>query len=196
MLALQDRVKCLEWPGQAIMKITESREVEEGGVICHRVITQSLSKEISPCDCWPVGGAEAPHWYGGGESLVSSWPLGRDSLNMTPFVTGDEQRRMWGNVIRKFFINSKGISINVDTESPLSVSLGRELCFQASYSEFPYYYHRDNLPSLNYTLCTGANIQQVYQSHLAPFWYCGPVIAVLAVSTVRCIAGRATRTQI
>ena len=175
MLSLQDPVKCLEWPGQAIMKITEIKGEEEGGVICHRVITQSLSKEISPCDCWPVGGAGAPHWYGGGESLVSSWPLGRDSLNMTPFVTGDEQRRMWGNVIRKFFINSKGISINVDTESPLSVSLGRELCFQASYSEFPYYYHRDNLPSLNYTLCTGANIQQVYQSHLAPFWYCSPV---------------------
>ena len=170
LFCLQDPVKCLEWPGKAILKITERREEEEG-VICHRVVTQSLSKEISPCDCWPVGGSQAPHWYGGGESLLSSWPLGRDTLNMTPFVTGDEQRRMWGNVIRKFFINSKGISINVDTESPLSVSLGRELCFQASYSEFPYYYHRDNLPSLNYTICTGANINQLYHSHLAPFWY-------------------------
>ena len=175
MLSLQDPVKCLEWPGQAIMKITEIRgeegEEETGGVICHRVVTQSLSKEISPCDCWPVGGPGAPHWYGGGESLVSSWPLGRDSLNMTPFVTGDEQRRLWGNVIRKFFINSKGISIKVENDSPLSVSLnGQSLCFQASYSEFPYYYHSENLPSLNYTICTAGNVKKVYESHLRPFW--------------------------
>ena len=165
-------VKCLEWPHRAVMTI--SRREEESEVTCHRVVTQSLSKEISPCDCWPVGGPGDPSWYGGGESLVSSWPLGHNTLNMTPFVTGDEQKTVWGNVIRKFFINSKGISINVENDIPLSVSLndkdGPALCFQASYNQFPYYYHSDNLPSLNYTICTGDNINKVYQSQLTPFW--------------------------
>ena len=163
-------MKCLEWPHKAVMKITQS-QMEDTDVICHRVVTQSLSKDISPSDCWPVGGAEDPHWYGGGESLQSGWPLGRANLNMTPFVTGDDQKTMWGNVIRKFFINSKGISIKVENDSPLPVSLnGGALCFQASYSEFPYYYHSENLPSLNYTICTAGNVKKVYESHLRPFW--------------------------
>ena len=32
---------------------------------------------------------------------------------------------------------------------------------QASYNEFPYFYHRYTLPSLNYTVCTDGDIQQV-----------------------------------
>ena len=61
-------------------------------------------------------------------------------------VTGDEEQTEWGNVIKKFFINSKGLSITVDDATPLSVSLNDEglpgLCLKANFDDFPYYYHR------------------------------------------------------
>ena len=91
-----------------------------------------------------MGGASG-HWYGGGESLVSQWPLDGGHISMSPFVTGDEDRTMWGNVIKKFFINSRGVSIHIADQTPLSVSLNdgdNSLCLQASYDEFPYFYHR------------------------------------------------------
>ena len=96
---------------------------------------------------------------------------------MSPFVTGDEDQTMWGNVIRKFFINSQGLSIHIGDETPLSVSLNDnntgvgELCLEASFNEFPYYYHKYNLPVLNYSVCTGDNVKQVYESQLPEnFW--------------------------
>ncbi len=125
-------------------------------------------------------GGEHGHWYGGGESLVSEWPLDQGSISMEPFVTGDEDQTMWGNVIRKFFINSRGLSIRIADSSPLSVSLNdnsgaREragaLCLEASFNQFPYYYHRYELPVLNYTVCTGGNIKDVYSSQMTrSFW--------------------------
>ena len=82
---------------------------------------------------------------------------------------------MWGNVIRKYFINSRGLSINIADETPLSVSLNdgpeQGLCFQASFNEFPYYYHRYSLPVLNYSVCTDGDIKHVYESQLTrSFW--------------------------
>ena len=137
-------------------------------------------QETFPCDCWPVGG-EHGHWYGGGESLVSEWPLDRGKINMEPFVTGDEDQTMWGNVIRKFFINSRGLSLRIADSSPLSVSLNDDaesgearagaLCLEASFNQFPYYYHRYELPVLNYTVCTATDIREVYTSQMTgSFW--------------------------
>ena len=136
-----------------------------------------MFQETFPCDCWPVGG-EHGHWYGGGESLVSQWPLDQGRITMEPFVTGDEDQTMWGNVIRKFFINSRGLSLSIADESPLSVSLNDDtgtragaLCLEASFNQFPYYYHRYDLPVLNYTVCTDGNIQEVYESQMTKsFW--------------------------
>ena len=137
-------------------------------------------QETFPCDCWPVGG-EHGHWYGGGESLVSEWPLDRGKIRMEPFVTGDEDQTMWGNVIRKFFINSRGLSLRIADSSPLSVSLNDDaesgearagaLCLEASFNQFPYYYHRYELPVLNYTVCTDTDIREVYTSQMTgSFW--------------------------
>ena len=42
---------------------------------------------------------------------------------------------------------------------------------QASYNEFPYYYHDTSLPVLNYTVCTNGDIKHVYESQLPrSFW--------------------------
>jgi len=172
----KEGVKCLEWKNRVKLEMMME---EKGGVTCHRVMWTALNKDTSPIDCWPVGPSNG-HWYGGGESLMSKWPLDNGHIKLSPFVTGDEDQTEWGNVIRKFFINSQGISITIEDETPLSVSLNdqdneagghRGLCFQANFDDFPYYYHRFNLPVLNYTVCTDGNLQQVYQSQLVKsFW--------------------------
>jgi len=171
-----DNVKCLEWKNRVKLEMMKE---ERDGVTCHRVMWTALNKENFPIDCWPVGPLNG-HWYGGGESLVSKWPLDNGRIKMSPFVTGDEDQTEWGNVIRKFFINSQGISITIEDDTPLSVSLNdqaneddghRGLCFRASFDDFPYYYHRYSLPVLNYSVCTDGNVKQVYESQLVKsFW--------------------------
>merc|ERR1712142_10660 len=169
-------VKCLEWKNRVKLEMMMEKR---GGLTCHRVMWTALNKNTSPIDCWPVGPYHG-HWYGGGESLVSKWPLDNGRIKLSPFVTGDEDQTEWGNVIRKFFINSQGISITIEDDTPLSVSLNDEhnvagghrgLCFQANFDDFPYYYHRFNLPVLNYTVCTDGNVKEVYESQLVKsFW--------------------------
>lgn len=119
--------------------------VEVGDLTCHRLSWQALSESTTPIDCWPVGEG-AGHWYGGGESLGSRWPLDKGHIRMTPFVTGDEDRTEWGNVIKKYFINSRGVSISIEDATPLSVSINDGdlpgLCLKANFDDFPYFYHR------------------------------------------------------
>merc|ERR1712142_1276234 len=169
-------VKCLEWKNRVKLEMMMEKR---GGLTCHRVMWTALNKNTSPIDCWPVGPSHG-HWYGGGESLVSKWPLDNGQIQLSPFVTGDEDQTEWGNVIRKFFINSQGISITIEDDTPLSVSLNDQaneddghsgLCFRASFDDFPYYYHRYSLPVLNYTVCTDGNVKEVYESQLVKsFW--------------------------
>jgi len=166
----KEGVKCLEWKNRVKLEMMlEERE----GVTCHRVMWTALDKDMSPMDCWPVGASNG-HWYGGGESLMSKLPLDNGRIKLSPFVTGDEDQTEWGNVIRKFFINSKGISITIEDDTPLSVSLNDDhdgLCLQANFDDFPYYYHRFKLPVLNYTVCTDGNMKQIFESQLVKsFW--------------------------
>ena len=172
----KEGVKCLEWKKRAKLVMEELEE--QDGATCHRVIWTALNKDTSPMDCWPVGPLNG-HWYGGGESLMSKWPLDNGRIKLSPFVTGDEDQTEWGNVIRKFFINSHGVSITIEDGTPLSVSLNDNetagpnngLCFQANFDDFPYYYHRFNLPVLNYTVCTDGNMKQIFESQLSKsFW--------------------------
>lgn len=126
-------VKCLEWPDRAVMTMTKlDTDDNDDGVTCHRVVWTSLTRTSLPRDCWPLSAEH--HWYGGGETLASGWPH-QGQFGMTPFVTGDGDRTVWGNVIRKYWLNSRGVSITVSDDTPLSVSLNQDpnnpsLCLQ------------------------------------------------------------------
>ncbi|XP_023329548.1 myogenesis-regulating glycosidase isoform X5 [Eurytemora carolleeae] len=170
-LSDQDNVRCIEWKDHARLHIAR---LDVKGLSCHRLTWQALSEHISPQDCWPVGEG-AGHWYGGGESLSSRWPLDQGHINMSPFVTGDEDQTEWGNVIKKYFINSRGLSLMVEDTTPLSVSLNDQghsgLCLKAHFDDFPYFYHRLDLPFLNYTVCSDGNLGEIYDGQLSrSFW--------------------------
>jgi hypothetical protein len=95
---------------------------------------QSLSSSVSPTDCFPFGDDHG-HWYGGGESLQASWPLEAGHIAEAPFVTGDEGQTEWGNAIKKYFANSRGVVLTIADHTPLYVSINKHhgLCIQARY---------------------------------------------------------------
>lgn len=67
----------------------------------------SLNPLINPMDCfdWSAGG----HWYGGGQARNMTWPAELGVAKLSPFITGDVTEQQWGNVLQRYFLNSKGI---------------------------------------------------------------------------------------
>ena len=147
--------KCLEWHKKAKWTI-QHQILNEGDINCYHMVWQSLHPSISPRDCFPFHEGQGGHWYGGGESLPALWPLNKGHIEHSPFITGDEGQTEWGNSIKKYFANSNGVVMNISDDTPLFVSIDDHhgLCIQAKYDEFAYFY-QDNLPRLNYTICTG-----------------------------------------
>ena len=79
---------CLEWKNLARLNITH--EFLAGGANCYSLSWQSLSPEVSPMDCYPIGEEDQGHWYGGGESRGGKWPLDEGHIALSAFITGDE----------------------------------------------------------------------------------------------------------
>jgi hypothetical protein len=85
-------MKCLEWKNLARLNITH--QFLDGEAHCYSLAWQSLSPDVSPIDCFPLGDEFQGHWYGGGESLRGAWPLDKGHIELSAFVTGDEVRHL------------------------------------------------------------------------------------------------------
>lgn len=63
-----------------------------------------------------------------------AWPVELGRVEMSPFITGHIGHHRWGAVLKRYFINSKGVAISVDPQSALYVSInaGKEnrLCLK------------------------------------------------------------------
>nr|XP_018915739.1 PREDICTED: uncharacterized family 31 glucosidase KIAA1161 isoform X1 [Bemisia tabaci] len=152
---------CKEWMNRARLYLN----YQENGpdLRCYKISWSSLSKDYYPTDCYEEGGKYG-HWYGGGRTLGMAWPVELGRVEMSPFVTGHVERHRWGSVLRRYFINSRGVAITVDPQTPLYVSInaGKEsrLCLQARHDDFAYIL--SGLPQLNYTLCTASNMKTLH----------------------------------
>ncbi|KAK6631555.1 hypothetical protein RUM44_006083 [Polyplax serrata] len=151
---------CMEWMHRARLYLRFRSP--HPGVRCYQITWQSLNYYVNPTDCfdWSRGG----HWYGGGQVQNMTWPAQLGIIKLSPFITGDIAHQQWGNVLQRYFLNSKGVSISVDQETPLYVALDtfsneKRFCLQARYDNFVYYYHNTVLPVLNYSICTSNNIK-------------------------------------
>uniref|UniRef100_A0A1B6CHQ1 Glycoside hydrolase family 31 N-terminal domain-containing protein n=1 Tax=Clastoptera arizonana TaxID=38151 RepID=A0A1B6CHQ1_9HEMI len=105
--------------------------------------------------------------YGGGRTLGMAWPVELGKVELSPFVTGHIGRHRWGSVLQRYFINSRGVAIFVDPETPLYVSINDDkstrLCLQGRHDDFAYIASNE-LPQLNYTLCTSTNMKLLHSS--------------------------------
>lgn len=165
---------CMEWMGRARLYL---RYEEEGNFRCYHINWKALAHDVFPTDCFDLtsAGGSVSHWYGGGHAAGMRWPLEAGRVSWAPFLTGDSGRRdhQWGNVLKRFFISSKGVAITVNPRTPLHVAANQyndgELCLQAKYDDFAFVRPTPSSAAwLNYTLCTVStgNMRELHQ-HLS-----------------------------
>ncbi|KAK9296267.1 hypothetical protein QLX08_009689 [Tetragonisca angustula] len=159
----QDSV-CLEWLQQARLYLAHTKHAD---MHCYHITWQSLNSYYSPKDCFDWS-PKRGHWYGGGQVQNMPYPLERGRLELSPFVTGDITKHPFGNVLKRYFLNSKGATILVDPETPLYVSINanrsNNFCLQAKHDAFAYINHLTPLPQLNYTICATDNMKILHSS--------------------------------
>ncbi|XP_046432463.1 myogenesis-regulating glycosidase [Neodiprion fabricii] len=152
---------CLEWLQQTRLYLSHTDRDQES-THCYHITWQSLSPSYNPKDCFDWS-PKRGHWYGAGQTQNMAYPLEKGASDSSAFVTGDIKKHAFGNVLRRYFLNSKGATIVVDPESPLYVSINakgsQDFCIEAKYDSFAYINHLTPLPQLNYTVCASDNIK-------------------------------------
>lgn len=152
---------CLEWMERARLYLNTYEINPE--VRCYSLNWISLSESIEPTDCFDIS-SQNTHWYGGGQTAENAWPLDKGNHEFAPFITGRINKHRWGNVLKRYFINSKGAAIIVDNETPLYVAIEqkKELCLKAKFDDFAFANRITPLPHLNYSVCTSANTTELH----------------------------------
>lgn len=157
---------CLEWMHRARLHMRMFHWPTDDSIRCYNVHWMSLRSGIEPTDCYGSTPNKNGHWYGGGQTAETAWPLNNARHDFAPFVTGMVEKHEWGNVLRRYFINSKGVAILVDENTPLYVSINHndsnQFCLRAKFDYFSYVNHMTEFPHLNYTICTGTNMTQLH----------------------------------
>ncbi|XP_014207485.1 myogenesis-regulating glycosidase isoform X2 [Copidosoma floridanum] len=183
---------CLEWLGHSRLYLGHTRR---DAANCYHVTWQALGAGLQTRDCFDWSPRRG-HWYGAGQIRGLAYPLEQGRLEpAAPFITGDVRRHPFGNVLKRYFLNSKGVTISVDPETPLYVSIGTgagrnerdgqqrandddddddvELCLSARHDDFAYINHRTELPQLNYTICAADNMRSLHASMAEKFLWDG-----------------------
>lgn len=157
----EDGSLCLEWMNRARLYMNFYDFGSD--VKCYNLQWVSLSDNLAPTDCFDMSDA---HWYGGGQTAESAWPLEKGSHFYQPFITGNIEMHEWGNVLKRYFINSKGMAIIIDNETPLYISIKdfpkKEFCLRAQYDNFAFFNKFTSTAQLNYSMCTSTNMSQLH----------------------------------
>lgn len=138
---------------------------------CHQISWTSLSRDFTPHDCFTLRG---PSWFGGSLLSTQHMPLQYADVPMQPYITNDilfktkvdkDRTNVYGNVVERFWINSNGVGIVVDSSVPLHVSLNESgsnmLCFKGDYNDSPFPNPNYEAPTLNYTVCKKDNVRRI-----------------------------------
>ncbi|CAB3363493.1 Hypothetical predicted protein [Cloeon dipterum] len=153
---------CLEWMRYARL-VMRYELFDDEDVRCYHIKWQALSHHHHPTDCfdWSLGKG---HWYGGGLAAGGAWPLEDGHIRMAPFVTGSIPEHAWANVLQRYFLNSKGVALIINNESPLYVDStdDKKICIKARHDDFAYVYHKTDMPLLNYSICTAPDVKQLH----------------------------------
>lgn len=120
--------ECWEWSKTAKLHVTLDTKLKGNAgqefqtARCYNFRWESLNENFHPTDCFNIGD-DRGKWFGGGLLKNSSWQLEESKFNFTPFITGDIRYHQWGNAMRRYFINSLGVAIEVDESTPLHIAM-------------------------------------------------------------------------
>lgn len=135
-------------------------------VRCYKIRWETLINDYLPTDCFNIG-HERGQWFGGGLTKNKDWPLDSAKIPFGPFVTGDAVTHQWGNAIKRYFLNSLGVAIEVDADTPLYISINDEykdqFCLRAANDDFAFV-NTTNRPQLKYRICTGDDMKILHHS--------------------------------
>lgn len=152
---------CLEWMGRARLYLDFNQLKPD--VKCYNLHWTALSQNIYPTDCFDM---TQTHWYGGGQTAESAWPLEKGGHDFHPFITGKVTKHEYGNVLKRYFLSSKGAAILIGDSTPLYVSISEneELCLRAKFDDFSYVNHVTPTAQLNYSICVGSNMTHLHSN--------------------------------
>lgn len=152
---------CLKWKYRAKLKIF--RRYTSSDVQCFRIEWESYTEKRLK-DCFLL---EESSWYGIGESYPQLWPLQKWKKIKSPFVTGNPYRNAFGSVLERYWLTSSGVSITVDNDVPLYMSINEDtgkMCIESTFDGYPYkQLNKSQMPFLRYDLCAGNDIRTVHE---------------------------------
>ncbi|XP_065094413.1 myogenesis-regulating glycosidase-like isoform X2 [Ochlerotatus camptorhynchus] len=155
-----DGSHCYEWNSVARLYMNLEKAESNSEVKCYSFSWETLVNNFYPTDCFDIG--DGVYWYGGGLTKGVDYLLNKASFDFSPFVTGDTNTKQWGNAVKRFFLNSKGIAILVDDKTPLYVSINKndsqQICLRGRNDDFAFVNKFTNYSALNYRVCTGPDI--------------------------------------
>ncbi|XP_050087053.1 myogenesis-regulating glycosidase isoform X1 [Anopheles aquasalis] len=155
---------CYEWNSKARLYMNQVKSPSPD-IKCYSFQWESLLDGLFPIDCFDVGG-DRGFWYGGGITKGNDYILGNATFPNSPFVTGDTNMHQWGNAVKRYFLNSKGVAIQVDERTPLYVSVNSEalnkLCLQGRNDQFAFVNKQSPYPQLKYTICSGPDMKSLH----------------------------------
>lgn len=74
----------------------------------------------------------------------------------------------WGNAIKRYFINSLGVAIEVDEATPLHISIddvyGKRICLKAQHDQFAFINRPTRHTELKYRLCTANDMKVLHHN--------------------------------
>uniref|UniRef100_A0A182NR22 Glycoside hydrolase family 31 N-terminal domain-containing protein n=1 Tax=Anopheles dirus TaxID=7168 RepID=A0A182NR22_9DIPT len=155
---------CYEWNSKARLYMNLAKSPAPD-IKCYSFQWESLLADLYPTDCFDAS-EDRGFWYGGGLTNGIEYILGRTVIPEGPFVTGDINMHQWGNALKRYFLNSRGVAIQVDETSPLYVSVntgpGKRLCLQGRNDKFAFVNRQTPFPELKYTVCSGPDMKTLH----------------------------------
>ena len=164
-----DSDTCYEWPNETRFTVSLNRS-EAQDMNCFDLEWTALRcVDQVFTDCYDL---EATHWYGGFQNRQQYWPLSRNTISMTAFISHDIFLDPIGDVLERYFFSSKGTGIYIDDEVPFYLSMNRPkglMCFSAKYENVGYNNFDHKYPILKYKICQSDNVKNIHSKMAAMF---------------------------
>ncbi|KAM4723215.1 SITS-binding protein-like [Rhinophrynus dorsalis] len=146
---------CYTWDSTTDLKISLDRSFS-AGTECYNIIWTPIHCDIKLKDCFSMTNIS---WYGGASLSAQHWPMNTVNVALQPFVISNLKSHPtgYGSVLERYFLGSTGVSVLVNPDIPISISIEKNKSFCL---ETPL--HTEMTP-LQYTVCIGQTIRSVHQ---------------------------------
>ncbi|NXM68838.1 SP15 protein, partial [Serilophus lunatus] len=145
---------CYSWEEDAELRLS-LQPPAASGTECYGVRWTPLRPDGMLKDCFSMANVS---WYGGPSTRAQRWPLNSAQSPTQPFVTGDLSTNPdgFGPVLDRYFLGSTGVTVTVEPDVPLLLSLesNQHFCLETpGGGEEP----------LQYLLCLGTDVAAAHR---------------------------------